>query len=192
MLIQSSEYQHGFFEVYSEPPTFEMVRVKQIHSAIIVTSEQADFEADGISFSFQNKKNLCIVTADCLPILMLHDHGGFLLHAGWRGLDQEIYLDPHILKENIYTIEVGPYIHGESYQVGAEFLDYFGQGPWLKSYNNSYYFDQSVWFSHKVQEHYPNAKLRVSDKDTFNHPKLHSFRREKQSCRNYNIWRPKL
>jgi len=196
MLIESTSYPYGSFEIYSELPPFELTRVKQTHSAIVHNTQSIEqsselLEGDGICFDFKNQINFCIVTADCLPVLMLHEQGGFLLHAGWRGLHKKIHQHQSILNKNIHTIHIGPYIHGSSYEVGAEFLDYFGQGPWLTLVNEKWHFDQALWLQHDCSKHYPQAQIIISPFNTYTDLALHSFRREKQSCRNFNIWRPK-
>jgi copper oxidase (laccase) domain-containing protein len=196
MLVESTNFTHGTFEIYAELPPFDLLRVRQTHSAIIHSVSEIALnaellEGDGISFNYEDKKNICIVTADCLPVLMLHEQGGFLLHAGWRGLHQKIHRQAEILKHDIHTIHVGPYIKGLSYQVGPEFLDYFGQGPWMTSIEGQWYFDQAIWLMHDCQSYFPKANFTSSLRNTFSDLPLHSFRREKQSCRNYNVWRPK-
>jgi copper oxidase (laccase) domain-containing protein len=196
MLVERTIFSNGSFEIYAELPPLDLVRVKQTHSAIIRNTQEIFharelLEGDGISFDYQYEKNVCIVTADCLPILMLHDHGGFLIHAGWRGLHKKIHRHPNVLEHNVHTIHVGPYIHGGSYAVGVEFVDYFGQGPWLTSIEGQWYFDQAVWLHHDCLNYFPRAKMTTSQLNTFSDLPLHSFRREKQSCRNYNVWRPK-
>jgi copper oxidase (laccase) domain-containing protein len=111
-----------------------LVFLKQVHSAIIVTSESLCdsnvLEADGIIID----KNKCtksnrtlfgIRTADCLPIYIETQSVILLLHGGWRGIasgicQKAISLIP--ASEQIDILAIGPCASGEVYEVGPEVI----------------------------------------------------------------------
>jgi len=114
-----------------------MCTLYQIHSAKVVTvtepwpakdAPEADAmvtATDGIA--------LGILTADCVPVLFSDPVAGVIgaAHAGWGGalggiLENTItaMTDLGASRENI-NAAIGPCIHQDSYEVGAEFYDRF-------------------------------------------------------------------
>lgn len=85
--------------------------------------------ADG---HYTQEKNLacCIVTADCIPILIADTHGKWVMavHAGWRGLKNDIlqksleHLPNHTDKPQVW---LGPSICDNCYPVGPDFVNQF-------------------------------------------------------------------
>ena len=94
---------------------YEFRFLKQVHGNRVVPSSSTLQEADG-HWSSEKFIGLSIVTADCLPIMLATNQLICAIHAGWRGLEQEIiheairrlssqpsgpiqaYIGPHILK----------------------------------------------------------------------------------------------
>ncbi len=82
---------------------------------------------------------LCILSADCVPILFADSQAGIIgaAHAGWKGalggvveatLDAMTELGA--ARENI-TAAIGPAIQQDSYEVGPDFRDTFvGEAEW--------------------------------------------------------------
>ena len=86
MEIFNKKFREGNFIIYDEAPNFDVKKVKQIHSTKIVSIDEENGEADGLVLNKFEKENLAILTADCMPVLLLGKNGSTLLHAGWRGL----------------------------------------------------------------------------------------------------------
>ena len=110
----------------------------QIHSDRIIRAEGTspkDFpEADGI-FSRDPADVLCIRTADCVPVLLRADDSSMIgaVHAGWRGLAQDIvskavYLMQSDGAKHIH-VSIGPSIGPCCYQVGQEVVLALGAKP---------------------------------------------------------------
>lgn len=81
-------------------------------------------EADA-SFTQQRNKVCAVLTADCLPLLLVNDNATEVaaIHAGWRGLQQGI-IDRTVTKmlsspETIH-VYLGPAIGPSAFEVGAE------------------------------------------------------------------------
>jgi len=67
----------------------EPVWLRQTHSVQAVCADQV-MDCPEADASYSNKKNTvcCVLTADCLPILLCDQHGTMVaaIHGGWRGL----------------------------------------------------------------------------------------------------------
>jgi YfiH family protein len=108
--------------------------LNQVHSATVldlttsapgVTLE----DADG-SITTATDQVLCVITADCLPILICNRAGTEIaaLHAGWRGLAQGIIpaaFDKMKSAGDDCLVWIGPGISAEHYEVGEELFDTF-------------------------------------------------------------------
>src|SRR5262249_52087964 len=80
--------RHGFLERNGSGVELPLATVRQVHGTRIVTAE-ADGErpeADGVA-TRERGLAVGIVTADCVPVLMLARGPGVVaaVHAGWRG-----------------------------------------------------------------------------------------------------------
>lgn len=123
-------------------------KVLTVESASEVASvqSQAAEGADGIIVSAREVGAL-LCFADCVPVIIVLPTGRFaVVHAGWRGVENEISakaLDLMLDQEqqehgfdrreladqaNVY---IGPYIHGECFEAGADvhslFVSKFGE-----------------------------------------------------------------
>ncbi len=72
-----------------------LVRLKQVHGARVVkideTSQGVEWAADAC-WSETSDLVLCVLVADCLPIVLSDQKGSFIaaVHAGWRGTAEKI------------------------------------------------------------------------------------------------------
>lgn len=111
--------------------------VYQIHSPDVVVADKGwSFDerpkADAIVTRTRNLA-IGILTADCTPVLFADARNGVIgaAHAGWRGalggvLENCIVAMESIGAERSYiSAVIGPCIHQESYEVGAEFKSAF-------------------------------------------------------------------
>ncbi|MCB0356265.1 MAG: polyphenol oxidase family protein, partial [Bdellovibrionales bacterium] len=99
--------------------------MQQTHSNKILefTSFQ-DYSCDGLTTT-QKNVFLAIRTADCLPIVLIHDQRIFAIHAGWRGLVNSILQATKSYSQfNHKTMAfIGPHIAWKSFEVGLEVVD---------------------------------------------------------------------
>ncbi len=105
---------------------------RQIHSTRIrylTGGEREDWEGDGF-VTDRPGLGIAVRTADCLPILMEDAQAGVIgaVHAGWRGTVAGIAPDcvrrmcEHGADAARITVAIGPCIHPECYEVGADFV----------------------------------------------------------------------
>ncbi|MGQ8365039.1 peptidoglycan editing factor PgeF [Glaciecola sp. 1036] len=125
------------------------VFMNQQHSNQIIDVDKNTMEpstiADGI-FTSQKHLPLCVMTADCLPIVMTDGIEVAAVHAGWRGLAEGIvekavanFADPTRL-----AVWIGPSISQEKFEVGLDVIKYFTQYSSCirpSSLNNKYLLD---------------------------------------------------
>ena len=187
----------GRFVVYDRPPEFDFAKVKQVHGAKVlnsrmVTQQRENLEADGL-YCLNNEEliPMAIKTADCLPIAVCGEKGVAIVHAGWRGVAANIFSPKNLQSISPTSFFIGPAIAVESYEVQPDFLAHF---PNLE--NCFIHKDQKIYFDLKlaalslIKVQYPLALIEMSELDTFTHPKLHSYRKDKTESRNWNLWLP--
>lgn len=181
-------------------PTLQFKRIKQVHGDRVVhtSPHSIDFsnEADG-HFTSEKGLALCIATADCIPIVIVHSRPDWVacVHAGWRGVEKQIFkktvsnLIRHGCKaENLHVL-VGPHIQKTSFEVGIDVRDQL-----LKSFHG----DQSMVSTDISNE---KAKVDLAEilktqlvesglslenaffemKDTVTDLGYHSFRRDREN-----------
>jgi polyphenol oxidase len=196
-LIVEFQVPGGLFQIYSQKPDITFTKVKQIHSDIVVESksELSHLEADGIiSFNELNKNehfNLCIVTADCLPLYICGEKGYAMLHAGWKGLQKKIIQSPKIKKLKPYYAFIGPHIGQNNYQVGAEFCNYFPHSNCLiedQTESDKFKLSLEIEAHYQLKQLNPEIIIKKANICTFDHEKFHSYRKDSTMSRNWNIF----
>ena len=118
-----------------ELPADRLAAVYQVHGTDVVMAVEGAAEdrsqlvrADGL-VTTQRGLGLTILTADCLPLLLVDDGGDVIgaCHAGWRGAAAGIVgttVDAmRAAGAGPITALIGPTIRQQSYQVGAEMRD---------------------------------------------------------------------
>jgi len=127
------------------------VWLTQTHSTIVhqITSIQPIPVIHADASMTQNKKNICcVMTADCLPILITNRQGTQVaaVHAGWRGLADGIIEKTVALFEQDPTellIWLGPAIGPNQFEVGSDvYTTFLEKNPLhrnsFKTYNQKY------------------------------------------------------
>ncbi|MBV1911424.1 MAG: peptidoglycan editing factor PgeF [Kangiellaceae bacterium] len=108
--------------------------LEQIHSCDVVQlDEQSEIDSPPIADgSFTSKRNIvcCVMTADCLPILLTNQTGTWIsaVHAGWRGLAGGILqnaLGSSPCGGHEVIAWMGPAISRQHFEVGEEVRDIF-------------------------------------------------------------------
>lgn len=198
-VILEKTLSSGGIRVYNDRPNFPFYEVQQVHGAVVLNCDQLNhgedpLEADGL-FAIkrdQLKMPLAIKTADCLPITLLGEDGVAHLHAGWRGVHQKIFDHEFVQELKPSECFIGPAIQMESYEVGEEFLEHFegldfcfkegAPGKWL--------FNLPKAAEYVLKKSYPQMKIICSEVDTFTTPGHNSYRLDKTTRRNYNLYIP--
>tara|TARA_B100000029_G_scaffold283143_1_gene277020 strand:+ start:7032 stop:7784 length:753 start_codon:yes stop_codon:yes gene_type:complete len=158
-----------------------LVFLNQIHSSkffILKKLTKKKLIGDGL-ITARNKIGLCILTADCAPILIYDKKKNIICaaHAGWRGAFKKIIIK--ILKrliklgskKNDLIVAIGPCISQKNYEVGREFkynfiLKNHKNKKFFKSKNKRIYFNLSGFIENQLIE-YGIKKIDIIKKDTF-------------------------
>jgi polyphenol oxidase len=182
----------GTYKVFDSKPEFEFKKVHQVHSNLVIdlTKEKTphDIQADGMIAPLDYKIPLVIVTADCLPVFLKGKNGVCFLHAGWKGLENGI-----LGHELVHSIEpewafIGPHISADNYEVGPEFKDYFKNSPSVIERNNQLCFDLGQEAKRQLHKLFGNIPVDASSACTFQSQDLHSYRLNKTTERNWNVF----
>jgi YfiH family protein len=179
----------GKYIVFSDKPKVEVLTVKQTHSSIVLNEMSCQgLEADAIVGTQLNPK--AILTADCLPIIVLGKKGHAVVHAGWRGLKREILLSSEIAKLDPFYAFIGPHISVEHYEVQADFKNEFNNDLFIEARSEKLFFNLSKVAKAQLSEAYKNIKIEESEICTFSNINFHSYRRDKTTKRNWNVYFP--
>jgi polyphenol oxidase len=97
---------------------------RQVHSATVLTAREPGPQGEGDALvTDRDGLALCVITADCVPVLLSGPGGLAAVHAGWRGIAGRIL--PATLAGlagplSAWTAWVGPAIGACCYEVGPE------------------------------------------------------------------------
>lgn len=189
VLILEKELPRGRFCVYDERPEFDLVRVKQTHSFIVLHEKNCnELEADGMVGD--SSSPMAILTADCLPILLLGEKEHAFIHAGWRGLHNKILNNDLIKKIKPFYAFIGPHISVKSYEVQPDFKNNFSTPDAFIEHEGKLFFDLSVVARKQLVTFYQGIRIEESGLCTFEDVRLHSYRRNKTTKRNWNVYIP--
>ncbi len=194
MNSMSSSYQEnlsrGRFETWTTKPTFPMTEVKQVHGIDIASLESIATEADGMVVAWDKlKQPIAIKTADCLPIVIEGEEGVVFLHAGWRGLSMGILNRAEVKMIKPVKALIGPSIQVCCYEVSRDFKENFPMSPYFTKVKDRLHFDLQAEAKRRLENEFPNLKVDISPVCTCcGTKKLHSFRKDKTSLRNWNLY----
>lgn len=184
------EMSDGFFVIYNERPSFEVFKVHQKHTDIVVDIKDstADTIADGV-VDFTKKKVIAVVTADCIPVAIEGEQGNAVIHAGWRGLENKILSHSLIKKIKPIRAYIGPCISAKNYEVGEEFKSLF-RSESLSEKNGKLFFDERTECQAQLKELFPGISIEISVLCTYDSPGLNSYRQNQTPKRNWNVYIP--
>lgn len=185
----SQSLNRGHFETWTEKPSIDFLQVNQIHGTDIVSPETLPCEADGIFVSWkESDKPLAVKTADCLPIVIEGENGVVFVHAGWRGLALGILDRPEIDMIRPQSVFIGPSIHECCFEVSEDFQNNFPESPYFNKKNDKYFFNLQAEAKRLLLSRYPSLNIQISLVCTCCDQNFHSYRRDKTSQRNWNLY----
>ena len=184
-------------------PQFDLLRVRQTHSDIIIQAESKPTipyeqlsEADAHYSSIKNQA-LVIATADCMPIMIYcaQTHRAAAVHAGWRGVANKI--TEKTLKKLIdsgstemyFEIFIGPSILKKSFEIDADVFSILKasqynlkDSDYSENINNKFYVDlNKIVLSQIGFITNQKAKTYFCNIDTKTNENFYSYRRGKQT-----------
>lgn len=190
-LVFEKEMPRGHYKVFQSKPEMDLVKVKQTHSSIVLDEHQcqADSVADGIIGTSQ--RPMAILTADCLPVLLLGEEAHALVHAGWKGLHSEILKTEQLKRLNPTYAFIGPHISVLNYEVQPDFKNNFPDYPLaFEEREGKLFFSLLALARTQLETTYPGIKIEDSGICTFGHLQFHSYRRNNTTERNWNLYIP--
>ena len=129
-----------------------------------------------------------IITADCLPIVVLGKLGGIFVHAGWRGVQKKIVINPILEELDPYFAFIGPSIQKRNFQVTEEFYEQFPDSKNFSLTHGTITFDLQQEIKDQLKKSFPLVTVHDAQICTFEDKNFHSFRREKVAFRNYHYY----
>lgn len=173
--------------------------LRQVHGAVIVPADDSLAEADG-HWSGQSHIALCIKTADCLPVMLVHPQKVCALHAGWRGLYAEILISG---ARSFATSEtqafIGPHIGPCHFEVGLDVAQQLEKSFQTCRGRTAQDLPNSILLSHAHSEKkyvdlrtlavaqlrhagIPSSQIHCVEHDTFASTSFHSYRRDREKA----------
>ena len=166
-----------------------IVLMNQVHSNKVILVDEEERKILNVDGMVSKRKDLClgILTADCAPIIILGQNYYGIIHAGWRGLVNDILLNAVNLfkdqgeSEKDLHLFVGPHLKKNSFEVKGDFISLIQKkkiNPELftEKREGKIYFDFSKLIKQKIQD--LNIKnFCISKIDTFkNNERFFSYR----------------
>lgn len=187
-------YQDQIFSIkfQNSPPNGDYIELNQTHSDHVCQLSQISNSIngeDGVIFNNMEEKTIVLKTADCFPICFISNHEVALVHAGWRGVKNQIHLSPKLIALNPHTIITGPSICEDCFEVQEDFyLQFPSQKDYFLKKNNQLFFKIKTLLKDQLLAGFPDAKLILSSDCTKCNLTWHSYRRDKTTKRNFTVF----
>ena len=182
----------GRFIVFNSRPDFDFLKVKQTHSNLIIPESVCVTETEGDGIIGESPVPKVILTADCVPIVLIGKDKHVVIHAGWRGLAQNILMSELVKSIKPTYAFIGPHIRPEHYEVQPDFLSNFPHfSEAFTKHHGNIYFNMEHVVTRQLKEAYPGIVIEDCGLCTFSNVAFHSYRRDKTTQRKWNIYFPK-
>ena len=166
---------------------YQVITMNQIHSDIIklVYPMKNKYKCDGL-YTSKKRNILCVKTADCVPILIHTKEWVGVIHAGWKGLNQNIlknfFENEKFIRSDI-KVAIGPHARKCCYEVGKEFEKIFPNHTFKDQEKT--YLDMSRYVTDYLK------KLNIEFEDvnvcTVCSDRYYSYRKNQTSNRQYSF-----
>ena len=177
---------------FTKKTSFSMEQTHSTNLKMVEKGTMIYSNTDGI---FSNNKNysLKVKTADCLPIFFIHKNDKIFgaMHAGWKGLKNDIIADSAKLLKNYVKdlsemiVFIGPSISQKNYEVKNDFIDYFGN-EFIENVDNKLFCNLKDIAKSQLNK-IGITKVIDSNQCTYENENYHSFRRNNTSQRMVGI-----
>ena len=119
-----------------------IVLMNQVHSNKVILVDEEERKILNVDGMVSKRKDLClgILTADCAPIIILGQNYYGIVHAGWRGLVNDILLNAVNLfkdqgeSEKDLHLFVGPHLKKNSFEVKDDFISLIQKKKSIQNY----------------------------------------------------------
>jgi len=169
----------------------------QEHTSRIIFEEESLSPSDGI---FTSMKCAGVLTADCVPVLIRAGNKAVgAIHAGWRGLKDEIIrkairlaCENYKIRPEEISVSIGPSAGVCCYEVKGDVLSIFsekGAEEFFERRNGKFYLDLKRIAKSQLEKEGVN-KIEVIDFCTVCNKNFHSYRRgSKEKMLNFIFFR---
>ncbi|MCB0420695.1 MAG: polyphenol oxidase family protein [Bdellovibrionales bacterium] len=174
-------------------PEIQFCFLKQVHGRQIVKQPAALAlsEADG-HWTERFHLGLMIKTADCYPIFWTDGNAICALHAGWRGVAQNIVqASCQLVPAKPLSAFLGPAILGPSFEVGLDVAETI-LGPFSKEHQKQYtyphpdpkkaYIDLKKIIEKQFRDHNSEVQIQDLDHNTLLDTSYFSYRRQAEEA----------
>ncbi len=191
--VNLAKIQQNINNIKKEFKAEELVILKQVHGTNVICAENINYqnqeEADA-SITTKNNIALGILTADCVPILLVCTSGTVIgaAHCGWKNAKNNIIKKLHKQMQDKGTKNIkaliGPAIQQKSYEVDEKYYQDFIVDDmeykkfFVASKNKQHYmFDLPGYVREKLEQENIEVNVNIGD-DTYSmEEKYPSFRR---------------
>ena len=178
----------------------EFRTVHQTHSDLtVVSSVQSEtVQADG-HYTQEMNVGLIIKTADCIPVLV-HvptQHLILAIHAGWRGVENQITLKAfkqlNFGAADSVSVYMGPHILQPSFEVQEDVKDLLLRSACVQNVDlfytrgEKYYVDLQTIVKSQIQALVPQAQIHFTDMNTYKNEQFNSYRTDQTKLRNLSF-----
>lgn len=178
----------------------EFRTVHQTHSDVTVLSlvNTENIQADA-HYTQEMNVGLVIKTADCIPLL-IHAPGKNMIiavHAGWRGVENQITLKAlnqlNFKETDSISVYMGPHILQKSFEVGEDVKDLLLKSSCGGSINLAYaredkfYVDLQAIVKSQIQAVVKSAQIHFTAMNTYKNEQFNSHRTDQTKLRNLSF-----
>ena len=152
----------------------------QTHSDnVIEVNKDGTYKADGLITSVENLK-LVVLTADCMPVILIDNSKVGAIHIGWKGLENKIFYKAlKYFDKNQLQVFIGPYAKNCCYEIQSDLQDKFPK--YTMTNDKKLYLDLSKEIYNFCTEN--DIQIKISDDCTIHNESYNSYRRDKTSLR---------
>ena len=99
--------------------------MNKVHGRKVIRADPHHLVTADAHWTNERNQALVVQTADCLPILLKSGHQICAVHAGWRGVENQIVLSALNILSDLSSLEagIGPHITQESFVVSKDTAD---------------------------------------------------------------------
>lgn len=164
--------------------------LQQVHGARVLTPAQYETEnrpdrcPEADAFFCDRADWLAVVlTADCVPVLLASENHWAAVHAGWKGLHQNLIAATvaHFPAGAEIHAWLGPHIRQPSYEVDEAFRAHFPDYPEAFTPNRpGHHLADLTAIARRQLSAAGVASVSDCAIDTFSDPRCHSYRRDRE------------
>jgi YfiH family protein len=174
--------------------------VHQVHSDITVpsSSDTENTQADA-HYTQEMNVGLVVKTADCIPLLIHASEKNMIIaiHAGWRGVENQITLKAltqlNFKETDSISVYMGPHILQNSFEVGADVKELLlksaccGVSDVAYARGEKFYVDLQMIIKSQIQAVVKSAQIHMTDLNTYKSEQFNSHRTDQTKLRNLSF-----